>query len=369
MAAIRTITLAAALFAGLAQQASSAAADDAARPANPFGGLSAPVPATVREPTGRHPAAPGPKATTADEIELVPFENSPFPYDGAVPDGNKPFFDIVSGGRRGHTSPRGGLYWENATYRDNRTLLFIPKGFDPSRPALLIVYFHGNLATLEKDVRVRQHVPRQVAQSGLNAVLVAPQFAVNALDSSAGRFWEPGVFRQFLNEASERLARLYGDESARPVFAAVPVVLVAYSGGYMPAAWSLAVGGAGDRLDGGGVVLLDALYGEEAKVADWIASAHTSSFFFSAYSNSSRDQNAALQRTLGERGIDVAKTSTGSLVKGTVGFQSAGNVPHEDFVSHAWVNDPLKAVLARISGFSKAQPRNARTGVQGQAER
>ena len=48
----------------------------------------------------------------------------------------------------------------------------------------------------------------------------------------------------------------------------MPVILVAYSGGYLPAAFALAQGGAGERVRG--VVLLDALYGEEDKFADWI---------------------------------------------------------------------------------------------------
>ena len=109
-----------------------------------------------------------------------------------------PFLDAADGERHGHTSLRGGIYWEDQTYSDRRVLLYIPKGFDPRRPALIVVFFHGNGATLARDVRDRQQVPRQVAESGLNAVLVAPQFAVDALDSSAGRFWEPGVFAQFL---------------------------------------------------------------------------------------------------------------------------------------------------------------------------
>ena len=73
------------------------------------------------------------------------------------------------------------------------------------------MFFHGNGATLTRDVRNRQQVPRQIVESGLNAVLVAPQFAVDAADSSAGRFWEPGVFAQFLSEAADQLARLHGD--------------------------------------------------------------------------------------------------------------------------------------------------------------
>ena len=138
---------------------------------------------------------------------------TPFPYRGEVPDKNRPFLDVADGERRGHSTVRGGTYWEDQTYSDQRVLLHIPKGFDPRRPALMVVFFHGNEATLARDVRDRQAVPRQVAESGLNAVLVAPQFAVNALDSSAGRFWEPGVFAQFVREAGERLTQLYGDRA------------------------------------------------------------------------------------------------------------------------------------------------------------
>jgi hypothetical protein len=73
------------------------------------------------------------------------------------------------------------------------------------------------------------------------------------------------------------------------------VVLVAYSGGYDPAAYALAVGGAGGRVRG--VILLDALYGEIDKFDKWIGTSVAggrSGFFFSAYSDSSRAQNLAL---------------------------------------------------------------------------
>src|SRR5207247_8074983 len=108
----------------------------------------------------------------------------------------------------------------------------------------------GNLATLARDVRNRQQIPRQVEQSGLNAVLVAPQFAVDALDSSSGHFWKPGVFAKFLDEAVPKLTQLHGDERARAVFERAPVVIAGYSGGYNPAAYALAIGGANQRVHG-----------------------------------------------------------------------------------------------------------------------
>jgi hypothetical protein len=300
-------------------------------------------------------SAPAPKRELgplpASKTALVPFETTPFPYRGVVPDKNQPFLDVVDGARLGHSSARGGTYWEDKTYSDQRVLLHIPKGFDPRRPALMIVFFHGNEAMLNRDVRSRQQVPRQVTESGLNAVLVAPQFAVNALDSSAGRFWEPGVFAQFVTEAGERLTQLYGDERARGAFHGAPVVIAAYSGGYSPTAFILQTGRVDDRLRG--VVLLDALYGQYDKFAEWLAK-RPQAFFVSAYGKAARDDNTTLQRMLTERGVRFKTALPGSLALGSVTFISASDdVKHEDFVTEAWVNDPLKVVLRRINGFPR----------------
>lgn len=277
---------------------------------------------------------------------IVEFATTPFPYDGEVPGQGKPFLDTVDGTRRGHTSPRGGLYWQDQTYQDRRVLMSIPPGFDPRKPAYLVVFFHGNKVILARDVVARQRVPQQLAASGLNAVLVAPQFASDALDSSAGRFWQPHVFAQFLDEAAERLAALYGDPTSRARFNTMPVVLVAYSGGYMPASAVLSVGGVGDRL--AGVILLDALYGEIDTFADWIAMRHAQSFFFSAYSKSTEAENLALARRLALQSIASVHRLPDHLHSGSIAFVAAGDVIHNDFVTQAWTADPLRAVLERL---------------------
>ena len=58
-----------------------------------------------------------------------------------------------------------------------------------------------------------------------------------------------------LDEAAERLMRLYGARSAGRGFNLAPVVIVAYSGGYLSAAYALDRGGANHRVRG--VVLMD----------------------------------------------------------------------------------------------------------------
>lgn len=277
---------------------------------------------------------------------LVTFATTPFPYEGIVPDSGKPFLDTIDGTRRGHNSPRGGIYWEDQTYSDKHVLLAIPPHFDSRRPAFLIVYLHGNKVMLARDVAARQRVPQQLAESHLNAVLVAPQLAVDALDSSAGRFWEPRVFAQFLDEAADKLAKLYGKPKSHAVFETMPVVIVAYSGGYLPASAALSVGGADGRI--AGVILLDALYGETDKFADWIAARHAECFFFSAYSRSSADENTALQQQIGAKNVSFANDLPPTLRRGSVAFLAVGDVPHEDFVTQAWAPDPLAAVLRKL---------------------
>ena len=294
----------------------------------------------------------------APKSALVEFDLSPFPYEGVVPRTQRPFLDVTDEeGRRGHSSGRAGVLWEDATYSDKRALLFMPKGFDVRRPGLIVVFLHGNRATLERDVGGRQRVAAQIADANVNAVLVAPQLAVNANDSSAGRFWESYGFARFIGEAGAHLARLHGDKRTRKTFATLPVVIVAYSGGYVPAAWALAKGGSDRRVLG--VLLLDALYGEVDKYADFIAS-HPNAFFISAYTASSARGNESLQQYLAVHEHPFA-TSLPSRLEGTVAFLHTAGVDHEDFVTRAWTNDPIRDVLERLGGYTRDPARRSQT--------
>jgi hypothetical protein len=225
-------------------------------------------------------------------------------------------------------------------------LLAAPESFNPARPGFIIVFFHGNNATLARDVIARQQIVRQLAESGLNAVLVAPQLAVDAPDSSAGRFWTPGGFAAFLSEAQTKLGALY--PNARGDFHRIPVVIVAYSGGYLPAAYSLRVGGEGNRVRG--VVLLDALYGERDKFVSWTEGPGRNAFFLSAYSTSSREGNEAVRAALEAAGVRTVSGLPSELSPGVVAFVDAGSVDHTDFVTSAWGGAPLRDIFSRIGG-------------------
>jgi len=280
------------------------------------------------------------------KTSLVDFETAPFPYHGMVPGANRPFLDAGEPGQRGHVNFRGRMFLESKTFGDDRVLLHIPQGFDPNRPAVMVVFFHGHGATLERDVRDRQRLPDQISAAGLNAVLVAPQFAFDAADSSAGKFWEPDGFKHFLDESAKKLATLYGDQRSAAAFANMPIVIVAYSGGFGPTLSVLARGGAQERIRG--LVLLDALYAGIDQFADWIAE-HRSTFFISSYTPHTAHHNADLEHELNERSVPYGSELRRNHLQGMVTFLPAGDVPHRDFVTHAWTDDPVADILLRMN--------------------
>ena len=291
---------------------------------------------------------PLPKSVT----RLAALNSAPFPYDGMMPSGERPFLEAAEDGRRFHRTPYGRVYWEDERYNDPRALLHIPKGFDIRRPGLMVLYFHGHRANLRQDVFMRQRVPWQVSMSQTNAVLVAPQFAVNASDSSAGKLWQRGGLRQFIDEAAGRLASMHGDPRSEASFAELPVVIVAYSGGVGPASWAIRNGDLGRRLRG--VVLLDAAYGEMKVFADWVAR-EPNGFLVSTYTSSTEGRNKELKTVLTERGLTVQDQVPARLEPGSVAIvPAASDANHHDFLLRAWTNDPLRDLLGRVRGYPRS---------------
>lgn len=289
-------------------------------------------------------------ARKPSKTKLVEFENAPFPFEGVDPRTGRPFIDADPTGRPGRAT-RGGFKPEDQTYADQRVLLHIPEGFDVRRPAVIVVFFHGHRATIASDVLTRQRVAEQISLSHANAVLVAPQFAVNAADSSAGSFWEPDLFRLFLEETSEQLALLNREPGTTRIFDRMPVVIIGYSGGYSPTAWAIHHSSSNKRLRG--VVLLDALYGELDKFETWIRSDRTR-FFVSAYLGSTRARNLELQRILAEQNIPVRTSFEPQLRPGSVIFIAGGaDERHSNFVTQAWTTNPISDLLKRLLEYQR----------------
>src|SRR5580692_5864732 len=293
------------------------------------------------------PQVPYQRPAREDQTTLVSLKSSAFPYLGNNPHTDQPFLNVSNGERRGHRSYSGRVLWQDETFNDNRVLMHVPENFDIRKPGVIVVFFHGNGATLERDVRDRQLVPQQITDSGVNAVLLAPQLAVDAADSSAGKFWQPGGLKRFVTESADHLAELYGDPRAAKAFANMPVIIVGYSGGFEPAAWSLEVGGLGNRVRG--VFLLDAVYGELDKFASWIEN-NRSGFFVSSYTRGTERHEQDLMRMLRDKGIAVSDDMDAPLKPGSVVFvETPEGVTHRSYVTHAWTEKPVREVLVKMA--------------------
>ena len=295
------------------------------------------------------PQVPYQRPTLKEDLTtLVSLKSSAFPYSGENPHTEQPFLNVCK--RRAPYSHRGlggRVFWQDETFNDNRVLVHVPRHFDVRKPGVIVVFFHGNGATLERDVRDRQLVPEQITESGVNAVLLAPQLAVDAADTSAGKFQQPGGLKRFLAESAEHLARLSGDPGAAKAFANMPVVIVGYSGGFVPAAYSLDVGGLGSRVRG--VFLLDAVYGELDKFASWIEN-NRSAFFVSSYTRGTKRHDDELMHMLREKGIAISDDTDEPLKPGSVVFvETPDGITHRDYVTRAWTENPVKEVLVKMA--------------------
>ena len=297
--------------------------------------------------------APAYRAGRGDRVlvaktKLVDFESAPFPYDGPVTGTQRGAYVTEQDDEESHAPSGGSLFRQKEAYKDRRVLLHIPETFDVRRSGMIVVFFHGHRATLTRDVLNRQQVAAQISASGVNAVLVAPQFAVAASDSSPGNLGEPGGLKRFLDEAGKKLAVVHGNAASARAFANMPVLIVAYSGGYLASAWALHHGGATNRVRG--LVLLDALYGDVDKFAAWIAG-NRGAFFLSAYMGATtRRKNTELMQILDEREISYVTEMPQRNRRDNVIFLATAGTKHNDYVTNAWAVNPIKDVLQRQAG-------------------
>jgi len=106
---------------------------------------------------------------------------------------------------------------------------------------------------------------------------------------------------------------------------------------------------------------MDSLYGEEEKVAAWAAARRRLAFLLSAYTESTKDENANLRTLLAKRRIPHAEALPKTLTPGTFAFVSCGSLDmHGDFMTRAWTTDPLKQALTMIPGYPMVRDQGVR---------
>jgi hypothetical protein len=161
-------------------------------------------------------------------------------------------------------------------YHDDTVVVFVPSHYrfmGDDEGVGVLAHMHGHNTTAERAM-VAHQLREQLADSKQNALLVVPQLAVMAADSSCGRLEAPGGLVRLLGEAIATAARegrsTLGD-TAYPARAPLGTVCVsAHSGGYHAAACALRAGGVDVRE----TYLFDALYAEADAFRDWVVARH-----------------------------------------------------------------------------------------------
>src|SRR5688500_11254494 len=85
-------------------------------------------------------------------------------------------------------------------YRDDRVLVFVPKGhrLDAAERVDVIVHYHGHHAEAVSSAKLRR-LREQLVASGKAAVLLCPQGPLRAADSAGGRHEEEQGLKRFLD--------------------------------------------------------------------------------------------------------------------------------------------------------------------------
>ncbi|MBX3185549.1 MAG: hypothetical protein KF819_00985 [Labilithrix sp.] len=157
-------------------------------------------------------------------------------------------------------------------HQDATVLVFVPHHHRVGRGSNVaaVVHFHGHNTSAERAI-VAHQLREQLFESKQNAILVVPQLAMLAADSSAGKLETPGGLSRMLADVLRTLdapavRAATGRAGLGPDATFGNVCLSAHSGGYHAAASCLRSGGVPIHE----VFLFDALYAEVDVFRDWV---------------------------------------------------------------------------------------------------
>jgi hypothetical protein len=242
-----------------------------------------------------------------------------------------------------------------AAHGDDTVVVFVPDKyrFRAEEGISALVHFHGHNSSAERALAAHA-LREQLVDSRQNAVLIVPQLALFAADSSCGKLAAPGAFGRLLRGALSTAARVgrstLGDSRFPERPALGRVCLSAHSGGYHAAACSLRHGG----VDVSETYLFDALYGDSDVFRDWVlarrsdpaTSRHKLVSYFTVGAQT-ESLNNGLRAELEQSGVLVSgELREGELSRGDLSHASAVFVRTE--VAHSsvtWETNALRDVL------------------------
>jgi hypothetical protein len=281
---------------------------------------------------------------------IARLKNAPFPIRRNDDGTGRRFFTEVDRetGKRVRIARNGKRYSEDFYYSDPSVLFHVPRHFDRNKPFRIVVYFHGDVTVLEPDVVGESRLIAQVDASHTNTILIAPQLAYAAVDSYPGKLVWPGGLARMLDEASGILARAMGRRFGRRV-ARAPVVLIAFSDGYLGLAKALSPADGGrrlvDRIEG--IVLLDAIFGELPLIDGWLKEHERRVFLVGLYGRLSRPMTLRLMHRWDKRHMRYGEFLPEHIRPGTVALARV-RTNHPAIINDGPPRNPITEILASL---------------------
>ena len=224
------------------------------------------------------------------EFTVIKMENAPYPHESR---------------ENGYTTSGGTVYPKNPHFIDNSVAIIIPKGYEKGPKVDLVYYFHGHLATLEKNIPQYELID-QCTIGCKNAIFILPQGPKDACDSGCGKLDVEGGIKRLTDEVLNFLeseGKITSKELGN-------VVLMGHSGGYRVIANILDHGGLEKNIKE--VYLLDATYALLENYADWLER-NRKGRLISIFTAHLADDNCILMADLSRRKIKYTLVTDSSL--------------------------------------------------------
>ena len=204
--------------------------------------------------------------------------------------------------------------WEmNLKHRSDQhghadAVVYMPRGFDPSKPVNLMIYNHGWNTTAGKSYRDAK-LGEQMAAAPPNTVLIVPEWqqSPGAESGRQGNLSKPGMYAGMVQEILDKTPGLQG----KKLKDIENIGIISHSAGYNPTEKMLADGTLGPKVKS--LTLLDSAY-NPAGMEAWLrtnanALARGEKRFTNIYhgtSGESQEQLKTIQKILTERGLPQA---------------------------------------------------------------
>lgn len=190
---------------------------------------------------------------------------------------------------------QGKMYTAAEHYNDSSVFIFIPNHFNKRKAVELVFWFHGWNNNIDSALKTFRLVEQFVAAKR-NAIFIFPEGPKNAPDSYAGKFEQTNYFNLFVKDILQKLfTKKVIHANVNPL-----LILAGHSGAYKVISLVLQYAAYATK----GIILFDALYGQQKIFADYIEQ-HKACSFINIYTNNggTLQNSIGFMKTLGEKGL------------------------------------------------------------------